>query len=563
VHHGGSLSIRNDADPDSAMFEVFARMSSAAKRKKEREAKAKHDGDALDRFAAEQGKLEHELDRFDITDATTERSDDAPTATPAAAPAQAAFYRNVAASELRRAEVKDAFLHAWNGYVKCAWGHDELRPVSCTSQDQFQMGLTILDSLSTLHVMGLRDEFAKARQWVAEHLNATPNVNVSVFETTIRCLGGLLSAFDLSKDRVFLDKARELGDALLHAFNGNGVPMSFVNLKTGAQSNAGWHSSSVILSEVGTLQLEFLALAYHTGDAKYAKPVMHVIAAMLGNHDASLPEGLYANFLSTDGRFSSSNQHIAMGALGDSFYEYLLKVWLLTGKRYDRLRQAYASAVRGVETAMKQTSSDGFVYVSELHGRSPSHRMDHLACFSGGMFALGAATDAHGSAGNEAADAAQLGRDVARTCMQMYRMTSTQLPPESVDFAGGKMHTAPGAQYSLQRPETAETLMYLYRITGDESYRDMGYEILQGIVRHEKVENGFSGVRDVNAVPPPLDDLQQSFLLAETFKYLYLLYDSSANVPLDKMVFNTEAHPLAVFEEPDRPAIREAMKEFE
>jgi mannosyl-oligosaccharide alpha-1,2-mannosidase len=91
----------------------------------------------------------------------------------------------------------------------------------------------------------------------------------------------------------------------------------------------------------------------------------------------------------------------------------------------------------------------------------------------------------------------------------------------------------------------------------------MGYEILQGIVRHEKVENGFSGVRDVNAVPPPLDDLQQSFLLAETFKYLYLLYDSSANVPLDKMVFNTEAHPLAVFEEPDRPAIREAMKEFE
>lgn len=557
VHHGGSLTLRSDADPDSALFEARARAD------KPRSVEA-----AL-HFGRGQAELAHKLDQFDFTttvafssssssSSTTTSSSSSPT--PTAAP----FYKQLAADEMRRMAVKDAFLHAWNGYVQCAWGQDELRPVSCTAQNTFGLGLTILDSLSTLHVMGLTAEFAKARAWVAEHLNVTPHINVSLFETTIRCLGGLLSAFDLSGDRMFLDKARALGDVLLKAFDDNGVPSPFINLGTGVRSNTGWHPGSVILSEVGTLQLEFLTLAYHTNEAKYAVPAMRVIEKLLAHHQSpQLPEGLFANFLTTDGSYSGTSTHIAMGALGDSFYEYLLKVWLLTGKRYDKLRQAYTRTVRGVQTAMKKTTTDGFVYISELHGFAPAHKMDHLACFCGGMFALGAAADAHADAPSEAADAAQLGRDVARTCMQMYRSTTTHLPPESVMFSSGRMSLQAGAGYSLQRPETAETLMYLYRITGDDEYRRMGDEILAGIVTHEKVEHGFSGVRDVNLVPPPLDDLQQSFLLAETFKYLYLLNDATDNVPLDRLVFNTEAHPLAVFTEPDRPAIYEAMKAFE
>ena len=66
----------------------------------------------------------------------------------------------------------------------------------------------------------------------------------------------------------------------------------------------------------------------------------------------------------------------------------------------------------------------------------------------------------------------------------------------------------------------------------------------RGARQHTRVENGYSGVRDVTRVPPPLDDTMQTFILAETFKYLYLLYSPSDVLPLDQYVFNTEAHPL-------------------
>lgn len=455
--------------------------------------------------------------------------------------------------------MKDAFLHAWNGYVKCAWGQDELHPIACTAQNTFALGLTILDSLSTLHIMGLTEEFQRARDWVAEKLNVRPNINVSVFETTIRCLGGLLSAYDLSKDRVFLDKARLLGDALLAAFDANNVPSPFVNLQTGYRSSAGWHAGSIVLAEVGTLQVEFLTLAYHTGEAKYAAPAMKALDGILGR-SYNVPQGLYPNFLTSDGSWNGANNNVAMGALGDSFYEYLLKVWLLTGKKYNRLRDAYLDMVRAVHGSMKQRAGD-LVYISELYGSNPTHKMDHLACFSGGMFALGSVSGAHQNA-DERRDALQLGADVAKTCMEMYHITKTKLPGEAVMFSNGRMQVGGGALYSLQRPETAETLMYLYRMTGEEQYRMYGGEIIDAILQHSKVANGFSGLRDVNAVPPPLDDFQQSFLLAETFKYLYLLFDSSDVVPLEQVVFNTEAHPVSVFENPDAPVLQTVMKAF-
>jgi hypothetical protein len=94
-----------------------------------------------------------------------------------------------------------------------------------------QQGLTLVDSLDTLHIMGLHDEFKRARDWVASSLNFDNGRGVSLFETVIRILGGLLSAFDFSKDRVFLDKAKDLGDRLLPAFNTpTGLPNAEINL---------------------------------------------------------------------------------------------------------------------------------------------------------------------------------------------------------------------------------------------------------------------------------------------------------------------------------------------
>ena len=108
----------------------------------------------------------------------------------------------------RQKAVVEMFKHAWNGYKAYAWGKDELLPVSKTGTTNYRMGLTIVDSLDTMWLMGLTEEFKKARDWVADHLNfASIHQQVSVFETNIRILGGLLAAYHLSNDNMFLGKA--------------------------------------------------------------------------------------------------------------------------------------------------------------------------------------------------------------------------------------------------------------------------------------------------------------------------------------------------------------------
>jgi uncharacterized protein YyaL (SSP411 family) len=125
--------------------------------------------------------------------------------------------------------------------------------------------------------MDLKDEFYLGRDWIFNNLNfSAARRGVSVFETTIRELGGLLSAYEFSKDKIFLDKAEELAALLLPAFNTEfGLPLTTIELATGRASTPSWTQGSAILSEIGTLQLEFLYLAYHTKNNTYAKLVRY------------------------------------------------------------------------------------------------------------------------------------------------------------------------------------------------------------------------------------------------------------------------------------------------
>ena len=110
----------------------------------------------------------------------------------------------------RQRAVVAAFQHAWQGYRTYAWGKDHLKPITKTHQTWFGLGLTLIDSLDTMLVMNLKEEFNEAKQWVEQELNFNVNKDVNLFETTIRVLGGLLSTFHLSGEKVFLDKARDL-----------------------------------------------------------------------------------------------------------------------------------------------------------------------------------------------------------------------------------------------------------------------------------------------------------------------------------------------------------------
>jgi len=92
-----------------------------------------------------------------------------------------------------------------------------------------------------------------------------------------------------------------------------------------------------------------------------------------------------------------------------------------------------------------------------------------------------------------------------------------------------------------------ESLFVLWRTTGDNIYREWGWQIFQALKKYCRHDNGYTGLRDVRRVPPQRDDVQQTFFLAETLKYLYLLFSPNDLIPLDQYVFNTEAHPFPVF----------------
>jgi endoplasmic reticulum Man9GlcNAc2 1,2-alpha-mannosidase len=182
----------------------------------------------------------------------------------------------------RQNTVREAFKHAWRGYVRDAWGCDEYHPLSHRGSNLTGIGIgfTIVDSLDTLLIMDLKEEFRHARDWVAKSLNFDHNGGVNVFETTIRVLGGLLSAYHLSgNDTLFLTKAIDLGDRLLGAFSSSsGIPYGYVDLGS-KRGLAGTTSTA----EATTLQLEFKYLSYLTDNEKYwekAEKVMFKIDSL-------------------------------------------------------------------------------------------------------------------------------------------------------------------------------------------------------------------------------------------------------------------------------------------
>ncbi|KAF5355355.1 hypothetical protein D9758_006099 [Tetrapyrgos nigripes] len=100
----------------------------------------------------------------------------------------------------------------------------------------------------------------------------------------------------------------------------------------------------------------------------------------------------------------------------------------------------------------------------------------------------------------------------------------------------------------LLRPETLESLYIMWRVTGDSKWRNRGWRIFEALERHTKTPYGYASLRTTEVVPPSKEDDMPSYFLAETLKYLYLMFTNEDPISLDKWVFNTEAHPFPVFE---------------
>ncbi|KAI8985878.1 glycoside hydrolase [Pilobolus umbonatus] len=465
----------------------------------------------------------------------------------------------------RQQLIIDAFRHAWKGYSKDAFGKDEYRPLSHSGQNWAPggVGLMIIDSLDTLLLMNLTDEYHQSRAWIANELDFNKEQDVNVFETTIRVLGGLLSAYHLSNnDALYLKKAVDLADRLLGAFQTeSGIPYSGVVLSTGQPTSHGPSSTA----EATTIQLEFKYLSHLTKDMKYWIAAERVMDRM-NEVSTKTPavEGLVPIYINPeDGEFAS--KEIRLGSRGDSYYEYLLKQYLQTDKTELIYRERYDHAVAGIKKHLIQKSHPNeYTFISEI--RDSAHpdvihpKMDHLVCFMGGSFVLGVTEGASihelDPLDDQDAEDLYLGEEITRTCYEMYNFTVTGLASEIVYFNINK-ESGPDAsdmniqqfdRHNLLRPETIESLFLLWRMTGDEKYREWGWNIFESFEKYCKLpDGGYSALKDVTAIPPTKDDRMDTFFLAETLKYLYLLFSPDDLIPLENYVLNTEAHPLPVF----------------
>eukprot|EP00986_Skeletonema_menzelii_P021000 scaffold32893_cov148-Skeletonema_menzelii.AAC.1 len=472
----------------------------------------------------------------------------------------------------RRVHVLKAMKHIWKNYKEYAFGMDELHPISKKGSANWGgMGTTLVllqrpcsmettncslpincqvDALDTLWLMGMKDEFWEARDWVRDHLSHDKVGDVSGFETTIRSLGGLLSAYDLSGDKVFLDKADDLGAKLFKAYDTpSGLPRGSVNLQSGRAKNFGWNGNAYILAEVGTQQIEYRYLSRATGKQEYAKKSEKVFDIL----DKITPEdGLLFEKLKDDGRKGVSfvSGKTSFGAMGDSTYEYMIKLWIQGGRKEDMYRKMWDKAMNGVHAQLVQKSKpNGLTYLADRVNGRTDHKMDHLACFMGGSLALGAYTDPSGIDSSRAKRDLKTAKALTYTCYQMYARTKTGISPEFVKFSGGEDFVVPSsAPFYILRPEAVEAFYYLSVLTGDPIYREWGWEVFQSIEKYCKTKYGYGSLHDVNDPSMEPEDRMESFFLAETLKYLYLLFDPDSEIDiLHKHVFNTEAHPVKIF----------------
>ncbi|XP_053679886.1 endoplasmic reticulum mannosyl-oligosaccharide 1,2-alpha-mannosidase [Anopheles nili] len=446
----------------------------------------------------------------------------------------------------RQRAVVEAVLHSWKGYKEYAWGHDNLKPISMGYSDWFGLGLTLVDTLDTLYIMDLQDEYDEARTWIDKYLKFDVNREVNLFEVTIRVVGGLLSAYHLSGDRMFLDKAIDLGNRLLPCFDSpSGIPFSDVNIGSLAAHAPKWSPDSST-SEVTTIQLEFRDLSRSSDNPVFEKVASRVNVKI---HELDKNEGLVPIFINANTGQFRNFATVSLGARADSYYEYLLKQWLQTGKKNDDfLITDYQQSIRGVlNQLVRTTPNEKHVYVGELlNGKDFKPKMDHLTCYLPGTLLLGYKNGMPKTH-------LRLATDLLETCYQTYMKQPTQLAPEISYFnVNGESETdiyvKTNDAHNLLRPEFIESLYYFYAITGNRTYQDMGWTIFEAFNRYTKVKNGYTSIGNVkNPLNTRPRDMMESFWLGETLKYFYLLFSDDRNeIDLDKYVFNSEAHLLPI-----------------
>lgn len=433
-------------------------------------------------------------------------------------------------------EVRAEFLHAWNGYKKYAWGHDDLKPLSKAYHDWYAEPLlmTPVDALDTMILMGLKDEARDTREYIVRNLSFDKDISVQNFEITIRLLGGLLSSYQLTGDQRLLNLAEDLGKRLLPVFESpTGLPYRYVNLKTGKVTG-----NVTNPAEAGTLLIEFGTLSKLTH-----KPIFYDKAkrALLEIHNRRSPIGLVGTWINVEtGQWTDTDSHIS-GAI-DSYYEYLLKCAILFDD--EDCRRIWADSIAAINQYLRDETK-GRMQPELWYGHADMNTGKRTATTYGALDAFFPAMLALSGDLNRA-------RLLQESSYKMWMKHGIE--PEEINYQTMEV-TAPG--YPL-RPEIVESTYYLYHyaVVGapglptlrkgkpslSEEYLQRGQMMFRDFIKHCRIDEGYAALKSV--VTKEKTDSMQSFLFAETFKYFYLLFAPPKTLDFDKVIFNTEAHPV-------------------
>ncbi|KAG6811841.1 hypothetical protein H0H92_005572 [Tricholoma furcatifolium] len=442
-------------------------------------------------------------------------------------------------------------------------------------------GASLADAMSTMYIMGLDDYFEEAVAFISNvdfsesktsdtvrsvsdkpqpPIHLTYVIAYSVFETTIRYLAGMLSAYELSNytHPALLQKATQLTDKMAYAWVGNNaIPYGYIDFSSDAPTQ-----DTSNIAEAGTLTLEWGTLSKYTSNETYRQ-----LAEQSVRHIASLSAPLPG--LPAQGIDPSTGQsvggYVTWGGGSDSYFEYLIKYARLNGSADDLADYWHQAVDSSISTLLRTSTVGDFTYLADYDDGAATasqkirHVGSHLECFHGGNWLFGGKL-----LNNDTI--VQIALDLVDACWNTYASTATGIGPEVFayvssdgDYTGGDSPTVEQLAFNTQhgfyitasdyilRPEVLESNFYAWRVSGDTKYVDRAAAAVKSFNTYLSVNGAYAGLNDVNnatITPDTMVNDMESFWFAEVLKYLYLTFDDPEHISLDEYVFNTEAHPF-------------------
>ncbi|KAI1371516.1 glycoside hydrolase family 47 protein [Hypoxylon crocopeplum] len=514
---------------------------------------------------------------------------------------------NVAEKDLRLrrlAAVKDSFKHSWDGYKKCAWGRDEITPISGLYKNPFGgWAATLVDSLDSLWLLDMKEDFELAVK-ACDNIDFTTTEarDINIFETTIRYLGGFLAAYELSERQYpsLLRKAIDIADLVMTAFDTpNHMPITRFPWREYAKGQPLTARRHVLLAEVGSLSLELTKLSQLTNDMQYYDAAQRISDGLEQDQGKTTLPGMWPVIIDTSkSPIKSTGDGFTLGGMSDSTYEYLGKQYLLLGGALSQPRKLYEGFIDVAKRHLLRRALNpdnlpllffGDARVVTLPSGDKqivtTPIAQHLTCFAGGMVGMAAKVF-------ERPSDLDIAERLTEGCVWSYNQTVSGIGPEIFHFIPCDPDVAKDdCQWSedrwigavrkywgqntkgealsdkqiediietrrlprgmvevddrryILRPEAIESVFMMYRMTGDPKFMNQAWAMFEAIEKWTRSKYASAALDDVTVKRPTQVDSMESFWLAETLKYFYLIFGDWELANLDEWVLNTEAHPL-------------------